>query len=96
MRFEEYQINQWLENITAEEQAEIKRAFSMQYNVDIGLKPEELASLDMELLLPLRDLIRGMVLTKTNKPNMQGAYNSLRLRKLPRKTEFGAVKDSDE
>jgi hypothetical protein len=96
VRFEENQINQWLESITFAEQAEIKSAFSKQYYVNIGLAPEELASLNMEFLVPLRDLIRGIVITKASSPNMFDAYNALRSKQLPRKTEFGVVKDSEE
>lgn len=95
MRFEEFQINQWLESITVEEQAAIKGIFSKQYNVNIVLSPEGLASLDTELLIPLRDVIRGIVLTKTRVPNMIDEH-ALRSKKLPRKTEFGAVRDPEE
>ncbi|CAH1198872.1 hypothetical protein PAECIP111893_01144 [Paenibacillus plantiphilus] len=95
MRFEEFQINQWLESITVEEQAAIKGVFSKQYNVNIVFSPEGLASLDIELLVPLRDCIRGLVLTKTRVPNMIDEH-ALRSKKLSRKIEFGAVRDSEE
>ncbi|MFX3635903.1 MAG: hypothetical protein ACE3L7_28415 [Candidatus Pristimantibacillus sp.] len=95
MRLEEYQVNLLLKDVTLDEQAQIKKAIKKQYNVNIGLTPEDLATMKLELLLPLRDMIRGIVLTKTNKPNMSEAYHRLQSKKLPRKTEFGAVEDPE-
>lgn len=95
MRLEEYQVNLLLKDITLEEQVQIKKAIKKQYNVNIGLAPEDLAAMKMELLLPLRDMIRGIVMTKRNKLNMSDAYQRLRTEKLPRKTEFGAVEDPE-
>ncbi|MBD2870970.1 hypothetical protein [Paenibacillus arenilitoris] len=96
MRFEEHQIKALLKGITSEDQAQIIKAFQKQFNVAIGLTPEDLASMKMELLIPLRDMIRGLVLTRKHVPQMLEAYQALRSAKLPRKTEFGLVKDEEE
>lgn len=89
MRAEEYQILSLLKQITREEQARVKAVFERHCGKPVGFTPEELSTMSLELLIPLRDTLNGFVLTKQAAPTIKEAYERLNTKKLPRKVSFG-------
>ncbi|GGG07703.1 hypothetical protein [Paenibacillus abyssi] len=95
MRIEEYQINLLLKKVSAEEEAMLKNVIHKQFGVSVGLTPKELSEMKLEVLTPLLNMLRGLVLTKQHKPDIRGAHYSLQSKSLPRKVVFGRVDNMD-
>ncbi|SFE96686.1 hypothetical protein SAMN05216378_4529 [Paenibacillus catalpae] len=91
MRFEEHQIIELFNSLTPAEQDELTRMLTKVFQTEISITPEALAEKPLEQLLPLRDIIRGYVLTKRRIPDIREAYAALDTSKLPRKVSFGRI-----
>ncbi|NIK67351.1 MULTISPECIES: hypothetical protein [unclassified Paenibacillus] len=89
MRLEEHQISELYNSLAAAEQDELIRLLSKAFKTEISLMQEALASMPLEQLMPMRDIVRGYVLTKKNVPSIMDAYTALDTGKLPRKISFG-------
>ncbi|MCM3627119.1 hypothetical protein M3194_07060 [Paenibacillus glycanilyticus] len=94
MRFEENQILELFNSLKAAEQDELIRLLTQAFRTEISLTPEALAASPLEQLMPMRDIIRGYVLTKKNVPDIKQAYAAMHNKNLPRKIRFGLVKES--
>lgn len=91
MRFEESQITDLFHSLSAEDRDDLIKRLRKVFHSELSLSPEELAAMPMEKLLPLRDTIRGYVLTKKHVPNILEAYAAMDTGKLPSKISFGRI-----
>ncbi|MBB3110260.1 hypothetical protein FHS18_002327 [Paenibacillus phyllosphaerae] len=95
MRFEEYQILQLVDQLSPQERKDMRDRGQQALNVPVDLSAETLSSMRMEHLIPLRDMIRGYILTKRYVPDIKGAYEAMKSTKLPNRIGFGRMEEED-
>ncbi|MFS0724747.1 hypothetical protein [Paenibacillus sp. 1P07SE] len=73
MRLEEWQLGTLLQELSEEDREQMKQAFEEHFHQKMDWSPEGLAVLKLEVLIPLRDAARGMVLTRKHASRMADA-----------------------
>ncbi|WP_020618497.1 hypothetical protein [Paenibacillus daejeonensis] len=73
MRLEEWQLLRVLDTLTTEEKEQLRQDGETHFGKAIDLSPQGLSGLSMELLIPLRDAARGLLITRKNAPGMHEA-----------------------
>jgi hypothetical protein len=90
MRAEEYQIRELLNALDEDDVKMARAAIAKGLGVQLQMTPEELPGLNLEVLIPLRDMLRGILLTRRHgSADMSAIHSSLAGRKPPSKTSFG-------
>jgi hypothetical protein len=89
MRAEEYQIRELLKALSEDDVEMVRAAIAKGLGVQLQMTPEELPGLSLEVFIPLRDMLRGILLTRRHgTADMSALHSSLAGRKPPSKTSF--------
>ena len=73
MRLEEWQLLRVLNTLTTDEKKQLQQDGETHFGHPIDLSPQGLSGVSMELLIPLRDAARGLLVTRKNAPGMHEA-----------------------
>jgi|GEM_PF-4833221 hypothetical protein len=96
MRFEADQIMDLMNSLSEGERNELLHRLKDIFQFDLSLTAEVLDEMPMEQLMPLRDVIRGYILTKKHVPNILEAHASIDTSKLPSKVSFGRFPEQSD
>lgn len=73
MRLEEWQLLRVLDTLSIDEQEKLRQDGEAHFQKPIDLSAQGVSGLRMEMLIPLRDTARGILLARKNAPSMPEA-----------------------